>query len=1178
MFARGVDAARFSADTSVMSIRSFLIFVVTALAVGTSHADAQRTATPRAATARVDTAARLPLDRSFRTPPDDAKPRVWWHWMNGNVTREGITADLEWMKRVGIGGMQMFDGSLGTPQFVENRLVWMTPAWKAAFRHAAAEANRLGLEMTMAASGGWSETGGPWVKPTQAMKKVVWSDTTLEGPRRFTGTLPRPPSNNGPFQGMRNSPGLDFPTEKDLPGAKPIAEAPEAAPDPTFYADTKVLAYRLPDSNVTMRDANPRVTTASGEVNAALLMDGDFGETLSLAIPDGAQETWVQFEFPTPFHAEAFTFAGAPALQFVGAPPIPQGRLEWSDDGKEWATLVTLPGDEATSAMFPARTYNFEPATARFYRVVMKPHPPNPFGAAMGVPQAKAITISELELSSAPRVNRWQEKALYGILNEYGPALATLETDPAIPVSGVVDLTARLRPNGTLDWTVPAGRWAVLRLGYSLEGTKNHPASPEATGYEVDKLNRLHVSSYIDRYTSQIKSALGPLYGKSFRYLLLDSYEAGMENWTDDMIAQFKTRRGYDPTRYLPVLTGRVVGTAAESDKFLWDYRRTIADLFADNHYGTIADALRKQGLGLYAEAMGADFPTHGEGLQDKGRVGIPMAEFWTPGPGQDDGPNHIADMREAASAGHIYGKPIVAAESFTTMPPPMVPAFSQSPYYLKRLADRALVNGINRFVIHTSVHQPFVDDEHKPGMTLGFFGQHFTRNTTWAEQAVGWTTYLARASHLLQQGRFVADLAYFYGEGAPNAVPYWKKVDPVPPAGYDYDWVNAEVILGRMKYEGGALQLPGGMRYRALVLPADVTQLTLPMVRKLRDLVYAGATLIAPPPVGTPSLSDGAAGDDSVQAIASIVWGDIDGKNVTSHEFGLGKVYWGRPVADVLAAADVAPDVSFRGASDAKLAWIHRRTPDADIWFVANQQERPEQVTASFRLAAKIAELWDASTGATTPATYTSANGRTEVPIALDPYGSIFVVFRRGTTATERTIPPETRATLATLPGPWTVTFQPGRGAPTEPVRFDALTSWSKSSDAGVRYFSGTATYAFEIDAPAEAFRPGNRIELDLGGVKEIAEVRVNGEAIGGVLWKPPYRADITDALVRGTNRVEVLVTNLWPNRMIGDLQPGVTQTYTFTDFRPFTKDSPLLESGLLGPMKLDVVQRAEP
>jgi hypothetical protein len=401
--------------------------------------------------------------------------------------------------------------------------------------------------------------------------------------------------------------------------------------------------------------------------------------------------------------------------------------------------------------------------------------------------------------------------------------------------------------------------------------------------------------------------------------------------------------------------------------------------------------------------------------------------------------------------------------------------------------------------------------------------------------------------------------------------------VEPAPPAGYDYDWVSAELLLGRMTVEAGRLALPSGMRYRALVLPRDVDRLTVPMARKLRELVRAGAILIAPPPVGTPSLSDGAAGDDSVRAIAEQLWGDVDGTTVTEHRFGQGKVYWGRPVADVLAAADVAPDVTFRGASDAKLVWIHRRTPEADIWFVANQQERPEELTASFRVSGKAAELWDPATGATTPASYVAASGRTEVPLSLDPYGSTFVVFRRATTATQRTVEPATRTTLLPVQGPWQVTFEPGRGAPEGAVQFDALTSWTRSSDPGVRYFSGTASYVTEVDMPSTAFRPGQRVELDLGAVKEMAEVLVNGQPVGGVLWKPPYRADITPALTRGVNRIEVRVTNLWPNRMIGDLQPGVTKTYTFTDFRPFTKDSPLLDSGLLGPVRLEAVQGPE-
>ena len=368
-----------------------------------------------------------------------------------------------------------------------------------------------------------------------------------------------------------------------------------------------------------------------------------------------------------------------------------------------------------------------------------------------------------------------------------------------------------------------------------------------------------------------------------------------------------------------------------------------------------------------------------------------------------------MTDMKEAASAAHTYGKPIVAAESFTTMPPPLVPAFAQGPYYLKRLADRALAQGINRFVIHTSVHQPFVDEEHKPGMTLGPFGQHFSRNTTWAEQSSAWLAYLARASHLLQQGRFVADLVYFNGEGAPNAVPYWKPLDPAPPDGFDYDWVSAELLLNRMTVEAGRIVLPSGMRYRALVLPADVNRLTLPMAKKLRALVSAGAILIAPPPVGTPSLRDGAAGDDSVRAIASARVGrhrrhDRDVERVRRREGVLG--HSGRRRAQRRSASRPTSRSPARATRSSRGSIAARRTPTSGSSPISrNGRSRSRRASASSGRPPSCGIRRPVSRRRRrTP----SDSGRTEVPIALDPYGSTFVVFRRATTATRRTMPPE--------------------------------------------------------------------------------------------------------------------------------------------------------------------------
>lgn len=1116
------------------------------------------------------------LERGFKQPPDSAKPRVWWHWLNGNVTKEGITADLEWMKRVGIAGMQMFDGNLGTPQFVDKRLVWMTPEWTDAFHHAGAEADRLGLEMAMAASGGWSETAGPWVNPEEAMKKIVWSETLVQGPMKFSGVLAHPPTVNGKFQNMGMPPELNFPTPTDLPGAKPTPPSPPPKPDLTFYADTKVIAYRLPEGEIRMADLHPTVTTSAPDIALSQLTDGDVGKAVSLRVNEGESHAWVQLEFPQPYRAQAITLAVGSVPMFTGG-AIPDGEVQCSSDGTNWLTLVSLPGPIQATGGFPVQTYSFPETTARFYRVVLRPASLDPFLAFLAaeaelgfpLPASPRVSLAEIELSG-PRVNHWQGKAAFGNTIEF-ESLAT----PSVPESEVVarqdviDLTSKMRPDGTLDWDAPAGKWVILRMGYSLTGEKNHPASPEATGYEVDKLSAKHVNNYVKTYVDMVSGALGSYFGKSFRYFLMDSWEAGVENWTDDMIPEFQKRRGYDPTPYLPVLTGRVVESADVSDRFLWDFRRTIADLLAENHYGVAAKYFNQRGVGLYAEAMGGADPTTGDGLLNKSEVDIPMGEFWVPAPGMKDTPEHPTDLLEAASAAHIYGKKIAGAESFTTMPTNPVWA---SPYYMKPLGDMAMALGINRIIFHTSDHQPFVDDRHKPGITLGFFGQHYTRNTTYAEQAIAWNTYLARASYLLQQGQFVGDLAYFYGEGAPVTVPFWKEVNPAPPQGYAFDWINADVLLNRISAQDGRLVLASGMSYRVLVLPDYVNQLTLPVLRKLRDLVAAGAIVVASRPTHSPSLADYGK-EAEYRSIVNEVWGSVDGMGVNEHDFGKGKIYWGKPLDEVLAAEKLSPDFEYnRPEFDSELVWIHRRDGDEDIYFVANQKEREESVRAGFRVEGKEAELWYPDTGAIEPAEYKIGNGRTTVPLHFDPYGSVFVVFRNEAATPFRTLPHPVRTALATVSGPWQVTFPPNWGAPQQ-VRFDHLISWTNYPDDGVKYFAGTATYEKDINAPQEWFRPGAKVILDLGNVKEIAEVSVNGKPVGGILWKPPFQADATSALKPGRNHIEVKVTNLWTNRIIGDRQPNATKKYAWLDYKPFRADTPLLESGLLGPVRLVTV-----
>ena len=1129
--------------TSLAMLRAASIVVLTVLAVSTGAV------TP-------DPPAGDDLALGFKHPPEAARPRVWWHWMNGNVTREGITLDLEWMKRVGIGGVQQFDASIGdirsgereAPKVVENRIVFHSPEWKELLRHAAAECDRLGLEMTLHSSGGWSETGGPWVKPAEAMKKLVWSETRIAGPRKFSGLLAAPPSSNGNFQ--------------TLPLRVMYGLPPPPAPDPTWYGDSAVVAYRVPEGQARMADLQPKVTRSGGDFDVAALFDGDIVKTVALPVPENGEPAFIQLEFAKPFTARAATIA-------VASRAMPRGVLQASQDGVHFASLATLPGP--THFSLSVRTYAFPETTARFYRLLLTAPVPLQVTSFMSAPVPKQYDVAEVELHSEPRINRFHEKAGFAAALEFdGVSTPAVSTSAAIDRSRVVDLTAKMNKDGRLDWDVPAGKWVILRMGASLTGQKNGPAPPEATGYEVDKLSRRHVEAYLHGYLDPVAEATGPYFGKSLRYLLMDSWEAGMQNWSEEMLDEFRARRGYDARPYLPVLTGRVVESTEVSERFLWDFRRTIADLLADNHYALATEYLARRGIKVYGESAGTNSPMFQDALQNKGHADIPMGEFWALPPGGAHRPAHLTDIREAASAAHVYGKPLVASESFTSF----VPGWNDPPSALKWLGDYFMTLGVNRFVIHTSVHQPFVD--RRPGFTLGPFGQHYTRNNTWAEQSRGLISYLTRSSYMLQQGLFVGDIAYYYGEGAPASVYRGPNTSPAPepPAGYAYDYVNTEVLLTRAAVKDGRVTLPDGMSYRVLVLPDGLDQLTPPVLRKLRDLVAEGAVVVGPKPQRSPSLVGYPACDEEVRSVADEVWGDANGRTILEHAYGRGKVYWGKPLAEVLAALTTPPDFEYsRPRVDTTLVYIHRKVGDTQVYFVANQKDRAEDLEVRLRVDGKAAEIWQPETGEIIPAAYAIEDGRTTVPLSLGPHESVFVVFRQAAATPARVLPRPVSAEVATLEGPWDVTFPKDQGAP-EKVRLDTLSSWTTHANDGVKYFSGTATYAKDVQAPPAWFRPNAKLVLDLGKVKEIAEVSVNGQPVG-LAWRPPFRVDVTGALKPGANRIEIRITNLWANRMIGDAQPSAERRYTFSTFKPYKQDSPLLESGLLGPVRLSAVSR---
>ena len=1071
------------------------------------------------------------LARGFLNPPDSAKPRVWWHWMSGNITKEGIKADLEWMKRVGIAGFQNFDAGLNTPQIVEKRLVYMTPEWKDAFKYTATLADQLGLEMAIAGSPGWSESGGPWVTPAQAMKKYVWSDTRAEGGRPFSGVLPKPPATTGPYQNISDGQG-------GLGGA--------AAP-PEFYADSAVIAYRLPDNERTLAELQAKVTSSSGSFDLAALTDGDLTKAVLLPAAPVDQKAWIQFEFPKPQSVRGITLFTIRAGR-RGAASIPE--LEASDDSAQFKTVAMIPAGSRTIA-FPA-------VTAKFFRLSIRtPAPPAaPRGAApQGAPAQAAAPagtqIAELVLHAATPVNRFQDKAAFTeAIGLYDMATPAATAGDIIRKTDVIDLTSKMRPDGTLRWTPPAGRWAILRFGYSLTGARNSPASPEATGLEVDKLSRPHVKSYFDNYLGQYKTTLGDLMGKrGLQYVITDSWEAGVANWTDAMFAEFKKRRGYDMRPWLPVLSGRVVDNAESSDRFLWDFREALGEMTAEYHYDQLTTILHERGMGRYTESHESGRAYIGDGMEVKRTSDIPMSAMWTEQPGRA-GRGHDADVRESASVAHIYGQNLVAAESLTAGSY----AWAYSPETLKPTADRLMAMGLNRFIIHTSVHQPVNDKI--PGLGLGPFGQWFTRHETWAELALPWTTYLSRSSYMLQQGKFAADILYYYGEDSNITALFGAKLPEIP-AGYGFDFINADALKNKVAVTDGRLTTATGMIYRVLALDPNSRHMSLAVLRKIRDLVNAGAVVVGPKPEDSPSLADDQA---ESHKIADQLWGPGIGK---------GKVYGGQSLGEVLAALQVKPDFEFtRPRQDANLMFVHRRLADGDLYWVSNTNNRVECLEAAFRVQGKVPELWRAETGTAEPAAYQIADGRTTVPLRLEPLEAVFVVFRKAAEAPTRMLPPLSTTPLVTLTGAWDVAFQSGRGAPAQ-IKLDALSSWSDNSDGGVKYFSGTGTYSKTIRAAEDWFKTGTKLWLDLGDVKNLAEVSVNGKRLG-ILWKTPFRTDVTSALKAGANTLEIKVTNLWVNRLIGDQQPDVKKKYTYTAQQFYRADSPLLPSGLIGPVRI--------
>lgn len=1067
--------------------------------------------------------------KNFINPPAAAKPRVWWHWMNGNVTKEGIQKDMEWMESSGIGGLMNFDANLFTPLVVKKKLVYMTPEWKDAFKFTTELAKQKKLELAIAGSPGWSVTGGPWVEPKDGMKKYVWSITTIIGGTTYNGKLNQPPSSTGKFQNAKQNAGGFGSSTKKIP---------------EFYADAAVIAFKQPDHEKTIQELNPTVTSSGGSFNLSELTDGSIAKSAQIPFKSYEEDLWIQYEFKEPVIFKAFTVSGAqhlPQEDFYGGPK--NRFLQVSNDGITFKTIAQVSG-----SVVPHNTVAFEPTTAKYWRLAIKPFKQDAdpmlamFGMGAGGPQN--ADIAEFNLFNTDRIDQFEDKAGFDPWREVS-SMSNEPTD-AISTNDIIDLTSKMDANGNLNWNAPEGKWTIIRLGYSLTGRENHPASPEATGLEVDKLDKEAVTRYINTYLDMYKDATaGAIGAEGLTHMMLDSYEAGHMTWSKSFPDEFKNRRGYSIYPWIPVLTGRVVQSRLDSEKFLWDFRKTVGELIAENHYEVIGEELHKRGMKRYTESHENMRIYLADGMDVKRKSDIPMSAMWQPGAlaeGPDEEIRSRADIRESASVAHLYGQNIVAGESMTTVGN----SFSPHPGTLKRTADVEMASGLNRFVVHTSVHQPI--DSLFPGFSLGPFGQWFTRQETWADQAKAWTTYLARSCYLLQQGKFVADVLYYHGENT-NITSQFDKSLPAIPFGYEYDFANANVLVEIVKPVNKKLTTATGMRYSMLVLDTSARMMTLRVLNKLVEFAKAGVIISGQQPLQSPSLSD-----DVHQYTASL-------KTLLAQP----SVKFGADYKSLLINVGLTEDLIIK-KQEAEILYVHRTTADKEIYWLNNRSENNNLATISFRVNGKMPKLFNPMTGEVSAVSYSIVNGRTEINLSFTPWDAFFIVFEGTTTQLNVQLPTWTSTSTAAIKGPWHVHFQKDRGAPEKAVTFENLASFTTSSDNGIKYFSGTATYmnTFEVNA----LNQNEKILLDLGDVKNLAEVTINGKN-AGILWKKPFQTDISNHLKIGKNTIEIKVVNSWVNRLVGDMQPGATKI-GFTTMPLFKADSPLEPAGLLGPVQL--------
>jgi hypothetical protein len=1069
---------------------------------------------------------------SFLASPDSARPWAYWVWLNGNVTKEGITRDMEEMRRQGISGVLVFQaGDPNTPAGAQ----FFSAQWDELFQHTLREAARLGMMVSIDLCDGW-DSGGPWITQDQANKKLVYSELQVDGVKKVDRLLPLPP------------------TVDD------------------YYHDVAVLAIREKPT----RPVAPAMVTASSTLEGYVgewnfypqdAVDGDPGTYWSSAkvALSPADPTWLAFDYADPLPASGIYVMPGP-----DSGPR-ECELESSQDGQTFTSVSRFILERVKG-----KRVDFPLVRSRHFRLAMT----SAYGAPVQV--AEAVLLRQGDEPVLRRGIKWWwfksgNRSFWDYPRQGPAALAeNYPQDGAVDCASkdVVDLTPSLDADGHLRWDAPPGRWTILRFGYTLEGQRIRGTSRNTQGgYEADMLDRAGIESHFEHLALPILSEAGSSGTHVLKYLHIDSYELGADvrgqqpTWSRTFREEFKSRRGYDLLPYLPALARRIVDSRDVTNRFLFDIRWTIGDLMAERFWIPYGELAHEHGIEIQSETGYGTYPyPHIDGLRCAGNNDLPMGEFWfgTDIMSQFDHWGNV--IRTVATASHVYGRPVVQAESFTAWT-----HWKEYPESLKPVGDDAFLDGLNRMVFHQYTAQPMLDM--KPGWQYGA-GTHFDRNITWWEEARGFFQYIGRCSYLLQAGRFDADALYFYGEGTTKFLPSREYLHPALPQGYNFDAIDADLLLHGLAVDQGRWTLPSGMRYRTLVLPEDGV-MSPAVLQRIRELVAEGGVVSGPKPQRPPGLRGYPTADFDLRRLADEMWGDVDGVKVKERSLGKGRIYSGESLREVFAGQSIAPDFAYRSEDGASLDFLHRTTDDSEVYFIANRKDRDEQAECRFRVSGKRPELWDPVTGESRPAdAFKQAGGRTSVPLEFAPYGSLFVVFRQPISMEaqgEASSNFPAYSIQVEIQGPWSVSFDPKWGGP-ESAEFPKLLSWTVRPEDGIKYYSGTATYRKSFDLPPALQGAHARVALDLGEVKYAAQVRLNGKDLGP-LWTKPFRVEITDLVKPAGNVLEIDVANLWPNRIIGDSRLPPERRYTHTNV-VYNQDAPLGESGLLGPVRLELIE----